>query len=236
MVPAFERLAGCLEAVAEFVEHLPDLVLAHPESLGLQLACESSGALAGPPKRRFGIFSGHGIDQRLERLVDPGLLLADGLGPGAVAPDLHEILRRTVLSDLLHPVQHRRAREARRTCNRLAATPPKRKRLRPRPQSTGPLVHMRGHQLEPVRDVFFGGHVHLRSHLARLVDPPSSGRLIGSRALGFLDDDPLKWDTTVHGIRVLGRTDQLQEIAERLGARQVLITIANAPCHSGKRA
>jgi FlaA1/EpsC-like NDP-sugar epimerase len=52
---------------------------------------------------------------------------------------------------------------------------------------------------------------------------------LGIRPIGFLDDDRFKWDSTVHGIPVLGSTDRLDELAKRLGAKQVLIAIANAP-------
>jgi FlaA1/EpsC-like NDP-sugar epimerase len=51
---------------------------------------------------------------------------------------------------------------------------------------------------------------------------------LGIRAVGFLDDDPLKVGTVVHGIKVLGTTDQLGAFAEKRGADQALITIASA--------
>lgn len=46
--------------------------------------------------------------------------------------------------------------------------------------------------------------------------------------IGFLDDDPAKLGTIVHGVRVLGRTSELEELARVTGARQAIITIANA--------
>ncbi len=52
---------------------------------------------------------------------------------------------------------------------------------------------------------------------------------LGMTPVAFLDDDPLKQGTVVHGVRVLGATDDLGAIAEQLDARQALITIANAP-------
>ena len=52
---------------------------------------------------------------------------------------------------------------------------------------------------------------------------------LGIRPVGFLDDDPYKKGSTVHGIPVLGSTDRLADFAKRHGAKQVLIAIANAP-------
>ena len=50
---------------------------------------------------------------------------------------------------------------------------------------------------------------------------------LGIAAVGFLDDDRAKIGTTVHGIRVWGRIDELAEFAERLEAQQALVTIAD---------
>jgi FlaA1/EpsC-like NDP-sugar epimerase len=47
-------------------------------------------------------------------------------------------------------------------------------------------------------------------------------------ALGFLDDDPGKKGTLVHGIPVLGSIDAVGHIAPGLGAKQALITVSNA--------
>jgi FlaA1/EpsC-like NDP-sugar epimerase len=52
---------------------------------------------------------------------------------------------------------------------------------------------------------------------------------LGIRAVGFLDDNPAKVGSVIRGVRVLGRIDELEEIAARAGAEQVLITIASAP-------
>ena len=52
---------------------------------------------------------------------------------------------------------------------------------------------------------------------------------LGIEPVGFLDDDTLKVGTTVHGIPVLGTTSDLGALCALVGARQVLITIANAP-------
>jgi FlaA1/EpsC-like NDP-sugar epimerase len=47
--------------------------------------------------------------------------------------------------------------------------------------------------------------------------------------VGFLDDDPLKIGMRISGLPVLGRIDQVAEIAARKRVARVLITIANAP-------
>lgn len=47
--------------------------------------------------------------------------------------------------------------------------------------------------------------------------------------VGFVDDDPLKVGTIVHGLRVLGTTGQLADLSSTTGAQQAIITIANAP-------
>ena len=47
--------------------------------------------------------------------------------------------------------------------------------------------------------------------------------------VGFVDDDPLKQGTLVHGLPVLGKLDDLGRVALEAGATQVLITIAAAP-------
>lgn len=53
-------------------------------------------------------------------------------------------------------------------------------------------------------------------------------RELGLKPIGFLDDDLLKAGTIVHGIPVLGTTEDVARIAAEHGARQVLITIAGA--------
>ena len=52
---------------------------------------------------------------------------------------------------------------------------------------------------------------------------------LGIEPVGFLDDDYLKLGSVVHGVPVLGNTEQIAAVCERTGAEQALIAIANAP-------
>jgi FlaA1/EpsC-like NDP-sugar epimerase len=52
---------------------------------------------------------------------------------------------------------------------------------------------------------------------------------LGILPLGFIDDDPLKLRTVIHGLRVLGTTADVGRIAHQMGVQQAIITIANAP-------
>ena len=52
---------------------------------------------------------------------------------------------------------------------------------------------------------------------------------IGIEPVGFLDDDPGKAGTSIHGVLVRGTLKDLEKVASKLGVRQVLITIAAAP-------
>lgn len=51
---------------------------------------------------------------------------------------------------------------------------------------------------------------------------------LGMRPVCFLDDDPRKIGTVVHGIPVLGGTDEMESIAREHEASQALISIASA--------
>jgi FlaA1/EpsC-like NDP-sugar epimerase len=65
-----------------------------------------------------------------------------------------------------------------------------------------------------------------------LVAKEISGRPdLGIQPIGFLDDDPVKIGTVVHGVPVLGRIDQIATVAAKYHAKQTLVTIADA---SGK--
>jgi len=58
---------------------------------------------------------------------------------------------------------------------------------------------------------------------------------MGLFAVGFIDDDPLKLGSEIHGVRVLGNTEKLATIATESGAKQILVTIANATGTALKR-
>ena len=52
---------------------------------------------------------------------------------------------------------------------------------------------------------------------------------LGILPVGFIDDDTDKRGSVVHGIAVLGPTRDLTRIARERGAKQAIITVANAP-------
>ncbi len=51
---------------------------------------------------------------------------------------------------------------------------------------------------------------------------------LGLQPVGFIDDDPHKLGTTIHGVRVLGRSSELGELVKRHKVEEVVITIASA--------
>lgn len=54
-------------------------------------------------------------------------------------------------------------------------------------------------------------------------------RDLAIQPVAFLDDDPLKIGTRIHGIPVVGRTEHLGPVAARYGAAQAIITMSSAP-------
>lgn len=52
---------------------------------------------------------------------------------------------------------------------------------------------------------------------------------LGMRPIGFVDDDPAKRGSRVHGMPVLGITQDIEALVAAHGAQQVLITMASAP-------
>ena len=52
---------------------------------------------------------------------------------------------------------------------------------------------------------------------------------LGARAIGFLDDDPRKQGMRLHGINVLGTTDEVGEILDEVRPDEVIIAIPSAP-------
>lgn len=58
---------------------------------------------------------------------------------------------------------------------------------------------------------------------------------LGIVPVGFLDDDGMKHGLAMHGVRVLGPVESLVQQAEKLGARQVVISMASAPGDAVRR-
>ena len=52
---------------------------------------------------------------------------------------------------------------------------------------------------------------------------------LGSKAIGFLDDDPRKRGMRVHGINVLGTTEEVGEVLDEMHPDEVIIAIPSAP-------
>jgi FlaA1/EpsC-like NDP-sugar epimerase len=52
---------------------------------------------------------------------------------------------------------------------------------------------------------------------------------MGFRAVGFVDDDKSKLGTIVHGIKVIGTTDEIPKLRDEFSIKEAIITIANAP-------
>ncbi len=52
---------------------------------------------------------------------------------------------------------------------------------------------------------------------------------LGARAIGFLDDDPRKRGMRTEGLKVLGTTDEIGAICDRLSPDEVVIAIPSAP-------
>ena len=54
-------------------------------------------------------------------------------------------------------------------------------------------------------------------------------------AVGFIDDDPHKLGTTILGVKVLGNSEQIEDIAKRTGAELIIIAIPTADAKTIKR-
>ena len=50
----------------------------------------------------------------------------------------------------------------------------------------------------------------------------------GYTVLGFVDDNPMKWGTLIHGVEVIGSVEDLAEIAEHSEVEQIFIAIPSA--------
>jgi len=51
---------------------------------------------------------------------------------------------------------------------------------------------------------------------------------LGYRAVGFIDDHPSKANLQIHGIPVVGKTDEIKTIADNMGIEELLIAIPSA--------
>ncbi|MCA1957239.1 MAG: polysaccharide biosynthesis protein [Nitrospira sp.] len=49
------------------------------------------------------------------------------------------------------------------------------------------------------------------------------------RPVAFVDDDPVKRRTLIHGIPVLGTTAEVKAVADRVGAHEIIVAIPSAP-------
>ncbi len=58
---------------------------------------------------------------------------------------------------------------------------------------------------------------------------------LGLEVVGFIDDDPAKQSLIIQGVKVLGDTPRIAEIAARVGAEEAVITIANASSRQIRR-
>ena len=58
---------------------------------------------------------------------------------------------------------------------------------------------------------------------------------LGMEVEGFVDDDPKKFNAVIQGIRVLGSTAQIPEIARRMKIDEAIITITNASSREIRR-
>jgi FlaA1/EpsC-like NDP-sugar epimerase len=58
---------------------------------------------------------------------------------------------------------------------------------------------------------------------------------LGLEVAGFVDDDPKKFNNVIQGIKILGSTAQIPEIAKRLKIEEAIITIANASSREIRR-
>jgi FlaA1/EpsC-like NDP-sugar epimerase len=84
---------------------------------------------------------------------------------------------------------------------------------------------------EPVRTMLIGA-----GRAGVLVAKEMASRPdLGLVPVGFLDDDPVKVGTVMHGIPVLGTTSELARLCANNGATQALITIATASGSSIRR-
>ncbi len=58
---------------------------------------------------------------------------------------------------------------------------------------------------------------------------------VGLEPVAFVDDDPQKRDMSIHGVPVLGGSEEIPRLARQLGVQQVIIAMPSAPGRSIRR-
>jgi pyridoxal phosphate-dependent aminotransferase EpsN len=86
------------------------------------------------------------------------------------------------------------------------------------------LTRRRDLEIESVRNVVVVGAGEAGETLVRQMERHPTGY----RAVAFADDDPVRQGALVHGIEVLGGTEELRDIVQRTGADEIVIAIPSA--------
>lgn len=69
----------------------------------------------------------------------------------------------------------------------------------------------------------------------RLLQEIENNPRLGICVLGLVDDDRAKWDMRVRGIRVLGGTTQIPELAQKYRVQELIVAIPSAPAEDLRR-
>lgn len=88
------------------------------------------------------------------------------------------------------------------------------------------------------RERFKNSQAQIKSLRTLLIGAGNSGNMVvkelnqrkdlGIHVVGFIDDDPNKLNTVIQGVKVLGTTARIPDIARKLSIEEAIITIANA--------
>jgi hypothetical protein len=171
MLGALHGLAGALQRVALLLEQPSDGVVADRMTLGGQRTSQLRGRLARPPKRRLGIPTSVGIDQRVQRPKQVRVTLGEPLASTARAPDAPggQPTAGSWIVQLGQGSVHGLPRGA--GCPRDRGDPPAAKPPRPggQQQPPLPLVQVRPDQLVCRRQ----DHLRVGLHALNLLHPPT---------------------------------------------------------------